>query len=253
MATKFATNWFADDQRALANTIALSSNTFGILIGAVISPLIVNSAVTFVNEMCFLHMVSTGIAIVPTVMSAFITRSTPATPPSYSESQAIQDNQERLNDDEPKSFKNDLKIYLGQVGKLLRSKDFIILLISFGVALGGFNAFTTLIEQIVCTRGYSDNDSGYFSGAILFSGLIGSLFAGIILDKTKRFEEMAKFCFCMATLGHIGAVIAFQYNNDKGPVYYLLLFSFIWFGFFGLPLMPICMDMSVECVYPIPE
>ncbi len=109
VATKFATNWFSDDQRALANTIALSSNTFGILIGAVISPLIVNSSVTFVNQMCFLHLVSTGVAFVPTVMSCFITRSTPPTPPSYSVSQTLQDNQERINN-EPNTFKNNFNV-----------------------------------------------------------------------------------------------------------------------------------------------
>ena len=84
VATKFANDWFADDQRALANTIALGSNTVGILIGAVISPQIVNSSVTFVSQMCLLHIVASAVALIPTLMACFITRSTPPTPPSYS-------------------------------------------------------------------------------------------------------------------------------------------------------------------------
>ena len=34
VTTKFANSWFTENQRALANTVALSSNTFGVLIGA---------------------------------------------------------------------------------------------------------------------------------------------------------------------------------------------------------------------------
>ena len=88
---------------------------------------------------------------------------------------------------------------------------------------------------------------------MIISGLVGSLLSGIILDKTKRFEELAKLCFGISTLASIMFTILFLYNNDKSTIYYLVLISFGLIGFFGLPLLPICMDMSVECVYPIPE
>lgn len=83
--------------------------------------------------------------------------------------------------------------------------------------------------------------------------MIGSIIAGIILDKTKRFEETAKVCFSLSALGGILVSIVQLYNNDKSTLYYLLLFAFAWIGFFGVPLLPVCMEMSVECVYPIPE
>ena len=40
----------------------------------------------------------------------------------------------------------------------------MILFFSFGLALGLFNSLTTLIEQILCTKGYSDQDAGIFGG-----------------------------------------------------------------------------------------
>ena len=65
---------------------------------------------------------------------------------------------------------------------------------------------------------------------------------------------MAKCCFGLGSLGSIFFCIMQLYDNDKGGlIYYLILLAFIWLGFFGLPLLPICMEMSVECVYPIPE
>lgn len=75
----------------------------------------------------------------------------------------------------------------------------------------------------------------------------------MILDKTKRFEETAKFCFSLSCLGGIFLTLMQLYDNDKSLAYYLTLLSFICVGLFGIPLLPVCMEMSVECVYPIPE
>ncbi len=117
VVTKFATNWFPDDQRSLANTVALGSNTLGILIGAVISPLIVNNSNSFVSEMCLLLLISTVVALVPALMACFITRSTPPTPPSWSikvkpeldRIESIQDTDQLLGGG-TKSFLNDFKV-----------------------------------------------------------------------------------------------------------------------------------------------
>ena len=88
---------------------------------------------------------------------------------------------------------------------------------------------------------------------MIVSGIIGSVISGLILDKTKRFEELAKICFAMSALSNIFLVCIQLYDNDKSTIYYLLMLSFVVTGFFGLPLLPICMEMSIECVYPIPE
>jgi MFS transporter, FLVCR family, MFS-domain-containing protein 7 len=266
VSSKFANTWFAEDQRSLANTLALGSNTVGILIGAFVSPIIVNSSVSFISQMCFLNLIACGISLFPALMACFITRSTPKCPPSYS--QLVNNNQRQSNNIEstdgllnaseesaPPSltFSENFKIYLSQIGKLLKSKDFFILTMSFGLSLGLFNGLTTLIEQIFCTRGYTDDDAGYFGGAMIVSGIVGSVISGLILDKTKRFEELAKICFAMSALSNIFLVCIQLYDNDKSTIYYLLMLSFVITGFFGLPLLPICMEMSIECVYPIPE
>ena len=57
----------------------------------------------------------------------------------------------------------------------------------------------------------------------------------------------------MCALANILFVIIQLNNNDHAVNYYLILLSFCLIGFFGLPLLPVCMEMSVECVYPIPE
>jgi FLVCR family MFS transporter 7 len=255
VSTKFANTWFADDQRALANTIALGSNTFGILIGSFVSPLIVDSSIEFISEISLLNIIYCVLSLVPALMATLITRSSPELPPSYS---TIMMNRE-IDDLESSGLSKfsifwlNFKSYLNECVKLLKSKDFLILFMSFGLSLGMFNSLTTLIEQILCTRGYSDNDAGIFGGSMIMSGIIGSIISGIILDKTKRFEELAKICFSMCALANIIFVLVQLYNNDSSLIYYSMLGSFILIGLFGLPLLPICMECCLECVYPIPE
>ncbi|CAF0870715.1 unnamed protein product [Brachionus calyciflorus] len=259
VSTKFANTWFADDQRSLANTIALASNTLGVLIGAFVSPQIVDSEQSYLSEISLLNIISCLMSLIPAVMAGLINQSNPKLPPSYSaiiNKQNVQNRNLVLNEsseETEQNFKTNLKIYFKQVLSLLTSKDFLILFISFGLSLGLFNTLTTLLEQVLCTRGYSDLDVGYFSGAMIVSGMIGSLITGVILDRTKRFEEISKICFCLSALSNIFFVIIQLYNNDNSLVYYLLLLSFCLTGFFGLPLLPVCMDMAIECVYPIPE
>lgn len=55
VTTKFANSWFTENQRALANTVALSSNTFGILIGAFGKKIIIfkNSVMNTIFEYLF--------------------------------------------------------------------------------------------------------------------------------------------------------------------------------------------------------
>ena len=74
VSSKFATTWFAEDQRSLANTLALGSNTVGILIGAFVSPIIVNSSNSFVSQMCLLNLIACAISLFPALMACFILR-----------------------------------------------------------------------------------------------------------------------------------------------------------------------------------
>jgi MFS transporter, FLVCR family, MFS-domain-containing protein 7 len=271
VTTKFANTWFADDQRALANTLALGANAFGSLVGAFVSSQIVDSQSLVLTQMSLLNIIMCAFSLVPALMAGFVTRSKPKCPPSYSaiinstSNNSTSNNQsDRLlssdnyliNNEEADSshkFSNEFRVYMTHVKKLLKSKDFLILLVTFGFALGLVNALTTLLEQMLCVRGYTDEDVGYFGGAMIIFGLIGAVLSGVILDKTKRFEEMAKICFSIGSVANIMLAIVQLYDNDKSTVYYLTLGSFIIIGFFGLPLLPICMEMAVECVYPIPE
>jgi hypothetical protein len=53
--------------------------------------------------------------------------------------------------------------WLFSMKKLMTNKQFLILLLSLGGAVGFFNAFLTFLQQMMCSRGYEN----WFSGVDL--------------------------------------------------------------------------------------
>ena len=234
VTTKFANSWFKESQRALANTIALISNIFGILIGSFLATLVVNSSTSYTQQMSTYNIITCAISFVPAFLSVFVTRSTPKTPPSYSSLQAVQ------SQIQPKTnLRQNVLLYCRQIVTIFSSRQFLLLFITFCFAFGLFNAVLTLIQQILCIRGYTDTDIGIFGGVMIGCGIFGSFVAGILVDKTKRFEEVAKVCFCLSSASVIFFTVVQIYNNDNGLVRGLLIASFCCIGVFGLPLLPV--------------
>lgn len=273
ITTKFANSWFPQNQRAIANTLCLVSTTVGILISNLLSSLVVNDNLKYKAQMQTLNIIATIFSFVPFLLGFFIKSSLPPTPPSYgatvNRNTGLYDNpankitdvdtsHQSLIGDQVKSsvqsdFNRKLAAYKKQVKSLLKSANFLILTLSFGFSMGVFNSLATLLEQMLCTRGYGDGDAGLFGALIIFFGIFASIIVGILLDKTKKFEEITKILFAISTLGSILFAILQQYDNDKSFYKYSLMISLIIIGFFGLPLLPCCMELSVECVYPCPE
>ena len=56
------------------------------------------------------------------------------------------------------------------------------------------------MEQFMCSRGYSNDESGYAVTILISIGLVGSIIAGIMTDITGRLEEVAKICNSLSCL-----------------------------------------------------
>ncbi|CAH1782577.1 unnamed protein product [Owenia fusiformis] len=225
--TKMAALWFSDGQRATANMIASMSNPLGILIANVVSPAIVYDVSKF-QLMIIIFAIPAGVGVI--MATAGIWSSVPPTPPTSS----------AANVSEP--FFEGLK-------KLAKNKAYWVLAISFGSGLGLFTSLTTLLEQILCPRGYGNSFSGLCGALLIAFGILGAAIAGIIVDKTKKFEEVAKLLYGFAAIsGVFFALIAREINQAV-----LIAVATSLFGMFGFALYPICLELSVECSYPVGE
>ncbi|KAK7110965.1 solute carrier family 49 member A3-like [Littorina saxatilis] len=225
--TKLAAVWFPDTQRATANTLASMSNPLGIMVANLIAPAMVKS----VQDLPTLLWVCTGAAAFGTILATFgICSSRPPTPPSASAAEGT----------EP--------FFLG-LKQLLKVKSYWILFMVFGCGLALFTAFTTFLEQMLCPRGYSNSFSGLCGALLIVCGAVGAVACGAIVDKTKRFEEVAKGCYVVALFGGIVFTEISRYRDNEIPI----AIAIGTFGFFGFGAYPVCMEMAVEITYPVAE
>ncbi|KAL4231241.1 Major facilitator superfamily domain-containing protein 7 [Mactra antiquata] len=225
--TKLAALWFAGDQRATANMIASMANPLGIMLANILAPAVVQGQ----NDIPTLLWIITAPSLLTMFMATFgICSGIPPTPPTISAEQ----------DSEP--FFQGLK-------QIIRIKRYWILNFVFGTGLALFTAFSSFLDQMLCPRGYTDTFAGICGAIMIAAGSVGAVFAGIYVDKTKRFEEVVKVCWCISCLFGVGFSQAARYRDHQ----VLVALSISLFGGFGFAIYPICMELAVEVTYPIAE
>ncbi|XP_053888876.1 solute carrier family 49 member A3 [Malaclemys terrapin pileata] len=226
--TKLAALWFPDHQRATANMISSMSNPLGILIANLLSPTLVS------EEKDIPRML--GLYTIPAVTACILATvgvhdKVPPTPPSASATHSTS-----------QPFFKGLKM-------LLRNKPYVILMVCFGAGIGMFTCFSALLEQILCVRGYSNFFAGLNGALFTVFGLLGAFLLGLYVDKTRKFIESTKVCFCLTALASIAFAVMSRFRNQAFP---LALISSL-FGFFGFSIYPVAMELAVECSYPVGE
>ncbi|KAG5845473.1 hypothetical protein ANANG_G00139490 [Anguilla anguilla] len=226
--TKLAALWFPQHQRATANMIASMSNPIGLLLANIFSPIIVG------QDMNIPLML--GIYAIPAVVACIlatlgIRESVPPSPPSASA---------ESSNSEP---------FLQGIKLLLMNRAYMILLLCMGSGIAVFTCFSTVLDQILCVKGYSDEFAGICGALFILFGVVGAAFLGFYVDRSKKFIEATKIGMSLCALACIGFAVVSQLRDQKAAVAVLCSL----FGFFGFSLYPVAMELSVESSYPVGE
>uniref|UniRef100_W5MTM4 Solute carrier family 49 member 3 n=2 Tax=Lepisosteus oculatus TaxID=7918 RepID=W5MTM4_LEPOC len=226
--TKMAALWFPEHQRATANMLASMSNPLGILLANIISPLIVKDK----NEIPLLLGIYTIPASIVCLLATLgIRESVPPTPPSASA---------EISSSEP---------FFAGINLLLKNKAYMILLLCFGCGIAIFTCFSTLLEQMLCVKGYSNEFAGLCGALFIVFGILGAFVFGMYVDRTKNFIEVTKINMCLSSLACIVFAVVSQMEQQS----YAVAAVCSLFGLFGFSVYPIAMELSVESSYPVGE
>jgi MFS family permease len=219
--TTIAARWFPMEERATASGLGSLAIYLGILIGLALTPYL-----ALRSGMASMLLVYGIVSLFAMLVFFVFTRERPPSPPCPP-------------DQESRS------LMLDGLRKMIRQRDFILLMAIFFVGLGAFNAITTWIEQILAPRGFSAIQAGNAGGAMIFGGILGALILPMLSDRSRRRVPFLVFAVIGATLGLIGLTYVTH------PVW-LLISSFI-FGFFLLSAGPLGFQYGAEITYPAPE
>jgi len=220
--SKLATLWFPLKERALATGLGTMGLFLGMIVALALTPFLVpTSDLEIFTMMLIVYAV---ISVVGALLFILLVREKPPTPPEVSEAEEIE------------------TFSLRGMGKISKSKDFMILEILFFIGVGLFTGLATWIQKILEPRGISITDAGVIAGLIIVGGIIGSIIIPGISDKIMRRKP-----FAIIDL----AIAAFMlYIIAVGTDYTLLIVAGFILGFFLMSALPIGLEMSAEIIGP---
>ncbi|KAF2901130.1 hypothetical protein ILUMI_05056 [Ignelater luminosus] len=233
---KLAAVWFGSNQVSLACSIGLLGIQIGTAIGFLIPPILVDDQGDKEGVERGLYLMLIIVALVTTILLIIVItcfKERPVSPPSLAQSQIRQKREY--------NFKESLK-------ELFSNHSFIFLAVSYGINLGIFLAFSTLLNQIILKH-YPDSeeDAGRIGLLIIVSGMVGSLTSGIILDTFSRFRETTVVVYVSSLL----SMLTFTFTLEKG-IEIVYVVSAV-FGFFVIALFTVGYELAAELTYPVEE
>uniref|UniRef100_A0A8C3VQY3 Solute carrier family 49 member 3 n=1 Tax=Catagonus wagneri TaxID=51154 RepID=A0A8C3VQY3_9CETA len=225
---KLAAVWFPEHQRATANMIGTMSNPLGLLVTNLLSPALVKKGKD-VPLMLGVYSIPAGLTFL--LATACLWESTPPIPPSAGAAQSTSE-----------KFLDGLKL-------LARNKAYVILAVCFGGGIGIFSSFSTLLQQVLCANGYSNEFAGLCGALFIVFGILGALALGLYVDRTKHFSGALKIGLCLTSLVCVAFALVSQLQGQTVALAAICSL----FGLFGFAVAPVAMELAVECSFPVGE
>ncbi|CAK1601579.1 unnamed protein product [Parnassius mnemosyne] len=233
---RLAAVWFGADQVSSACSIGVFGNQLGVALGFLLPPMLVRAQGTVDEIAADFRLMFYLVAGFTSVLFVFILLFFKAAPPSSPSAAA----------DLGSSLDSN---FLQSIKKLLTNRNYILLLISYGLNVGVFYALSTLLNQVVLTYYPGANeDAGRIGLVIVVAGMAGSVLCGLVLDKTHRFKETTLAVYVASVVG----MLIFTFTLDCGVIGVVYLSSII-LGFFMTGYLPVGFEFASEVTYPEPE
>ncbi|XP_037033795.1 MFS-type transporter EF102-like isoform X2 [Bradysia coprophila] len=223
---KYAAIWFSESSRAIGTTIGSVSNPFAAAVAMIVIPALCGQS----SDMPFTLLICAIVAAVAVVPAIFMP-SLPPTPPSGSAAIALAEAA-----DEP---------FWTSIRKIAKNVPFWVLFIVFSIYVAFFNAFSSLINQIVIPYGYSDDEAGIFGASLIVSGIIGAGISGAFVDKTKKYHLVLRVCTPLLGLAYVGFIFAVRRDFIAGIGAVCCIIGLLSFA-----LLPVALELGIECTYP---
>lgn len=134
---------------------------------------------------------------------------------------------------------------MASIKHLLRSPPFYIVVITFSTYVGFFNAFTSLLNQILYPYGYTEDEAGICGAVLIVVGLVIAAVTSPIIDRTHAYLLSIKILVPLVSLSYLALTWAPQTRTLAAP--------FILSGVLGAAsfcLLPVSLEYLVEITFP---
>ncbi|KAF2874521.1 major facilitator superfamily domain-containing protein, partial [Massariosphaeria phaeospora] len=215
--TRYSDLWFTESGRISATALASLANPFGGALAQLINPFLGSIP----NIVLYVSVIATAASI-----PSFFLPAGPPTPPSASSALS----------------KTPLTT---SVKHMLRSPPFWALFLTFSVYVGFFNAFSSLLNQILYPYGFSEDEAGICGAVLIIVGLVTAAITSPILDRTHAYLLGIKILCPLVAVSYLAMVWAPQTRSIAAP--YILSAVL---GASSFSLLPLALEYLVEVTFP---
>jgi len=226
--TTYSNLWFSASGRTTATALASLSNPFGAALGQLVSPFWVSTPSDIPYSVLWVSIIAT-VASLP----SFFIPGKPPSPPAPNMDMLLGTNQPSAN-----SIKHDLRV-------LATSLEFWLVFIPFAVYVGFFNAFSSLLNQILEPYGFSEDDAGIAGAVLIVVGLVAAAVTSPLNDKYKFYLWFIRAAVPMIAFMYL--IFIFAPPTSSMPYVYVVC-AFLGAASFGL--VPVVLEFLVEILHP---
>jgi len=219
--TKVPAKWFAINERATAVGIVTLANLVGTALGMLLTPILTEQL-----SIPTVQLIYGGVAAFAALLFVTLSREHPLTPPCPPGMEVR-------------------SLMLDGLKQILRSVPFWLFVIVYFVGMGIFNGISTWVENIIRPRGFTPTDAGTLGALMVLGGIIGAVVFPSLSDKQHKRQRYMLIGVSLAIPGLVGVTFV--------SVYWLLLVSAFFLGFFLISVAPIGLQYVAEVTYPAPE
>ncbi|KAH7396621.1 major facilitator superfamily domain-containing protein [Phaeosphaeria sp. MPI-PUGE-AT-0046c] len=215
--TRYSDMWFTEGGRVGATALASLANPFGGALAQLINP--------FLGSIPNMVLVVSIIATAACVPSLFIPAA-PPTPPTAS------------------SGLSKIPVF-ASIKHILSSRPFYLVFVTFSTYVGSFNAFTSLLNQILYPYGYTEDEAGICGAVLIVVGLVAAAISSPVLDRTHAYLLGIKLLCPLIALPYLAMIWAPQTRTIAAP--YVLSAVL---GASSFSLLPVALEYMVEITFP---
>jgi len=134
------------------------------------------------------------------------------------------------------------------IKKVLKDRNAILLIASFGLILGVMNTYGTIIGIISSDLGYTEANASLFGAVFIVGGIFGSGVFGGLVEVKKNYKQ-ATVIICWLTF----VTPLPMYFALPTKLVWAVALSVFWIGFSSVSILPVGIDFGVELTHPIAE
>ncbi|XP_040188793.1 feline leukemia virus subgroup C receptor-related protein 2 isoform X1 [Rana temporaria] len=239
MPSHIASVWFSSSEVSTACSVGVFGNQLGVAVGFLLPPVLISNIDDLDRLSYQISIMFYGTAAVASllfILVIFVFQEAPPTPPTLAQAALL-------------SVPAGQYSYKQSILRLLRNRNFILLVVSYGLNTGAFYSLSTLLNRMV-TEYYPGEEvnAGRIGLTITVAGMFGALITGLWLDRTKTYKQTTLAVYVLSLVG----MVVFTFILDLGFLWAVFVTAGC-LGFFMTGYLPLGFEFAAELTHPESE